>query len=66
MNTDTKQIVFLLYEHYEGTYPSATKHSTLLDIYTDWDKAEQARVGNDIYKDSAWFSYEVVEWELKS
>jgi len=51
--------VFALFEIYDE------RDISVLDIYTDWDKAEQARVGLEIYKESAFISYQVVEYELK-
>jgi hypothetical protein len=52
-------IVFALFEIYNE------RDITVLDIYKDWDTAEQARVGLEIYKESGMLSYQVVEYTLK-
>lgn len=53
--------IFLLYEYLSGTVNG--KDAVLIDVYTNWDKAEQARIGMEIYKEHAWLSYDVVEWD---
>lgn len=58
MNT-LNNIVFALFEIYDE------RDITVLDIYKDWDTAEQARVGMEIYKESGMLSYQVVEYTLK-
>lgn len=63
MTTDNKQVVFLLYEHLDGTING--RNSTLLDIYSDWKQCEDARVGLEAWKEHAWFSYSVEEWQIK-
>lgn len=55
--------IFLLYEHFTGTISG--RDSTLLDIYTDFKKAEDARVGLNTWKEHAWIEYEVVQWEIR-
>lgn len=52
-------IVFALFEIYDE------RDITALDIYKDWDTAEQARVGLEIYKESGMLSYQVVEYTIK-
>lgn len=52
-------IVFALFEIYDE------RDITVLDIYKDWDTAEQARVGMEVYKESGRLSYQVVEYTLK-
>ena len=57
--------VFLLYEHaITGPFQSYPT-STLVDIFTDWNKGESARVGMNTQKEHAFLEFELVEWDIR-
>lgn len=60
MNNTISSTVFLLWEiHYNSV------HKTLVDIFSDWLTAENARVGMNSQRTDGFLSYELEERALR-
>lgn len=55
--------VFLLYE--VVTYGFGRNESTLIEIFTDWKKCEDARVGMMAQRDNGFVTFEIVDMDVR-